>query len=128
MGPDEIRFWLTALRKEHGWGTHVLGRTLGFQREASAVTRKADGREWIYISEQRRASRQIERILSGELVCDLNYKPGRNGFPQKAIVAAHPVPLVPAKHWIYDLKVGRLRLVPRERPEPLRVPCDGRSQ
>lgn len=128
MGPDEIRFWLTALREEHGWGTRVLGRTLGFAHTGSAVSRKADGREWIYISEQRRASRQIERILAGELVCDLNYKTGRNGFPQKAFVAAHPVPLVSAKHWIYDLKVGRLRLVPRERPEPLRVPCDGRNQ
>lgn len=126
MGPDEIRFWLTALRKEHGWGTRVLGRTLGFAHTGSAVSRKADGREWIYISEQRRAARQIERILAGELVCIRGRcGPGNAG---KAVIAANPVPLVPAKQWIYDLKAGRLRLVPRVRPEPLRVPCDGRNQ
>lgn len=127
MGPDEIRFWLTALRTEHGWTAQALGRTLGFRKLDSAVKRKADGREWLYPSEQCRASRQIERILSGELLC-VRGKRGGGGFMSGAMIAAHPVPLVPPKHWIYDLKARRLRLVPREWPTPLRVPCDGRTQ
>jgi hypothetical protein len=121
MSCDEIRYWLTALRREHGWSTNLLGRTLGFQHTASAVSRKADGREWIYQSEQIRASRQIERILSGELIPT----PGKPWHAGRAVLAAEPKPLVPGTHWIYDLKARRLRLVPRERPAPLRVPCDG---
>lgn len=119
MGVDEIRYWMTALRKEHGWGTRVLSRTLGF-RNGSAPTQKCKG-HWIWRSEQRRASRQIERILSGELVC-IRGRVGR-GNAGKAIIAADPVPLTPPRHWVYDLKSGRLRLVPREQPKPLKVPA-----
>jgi hypothetical protein len=35
----------------------------------SNIWRKAKGKEWIYPTEQVRMSRQIKRILSGELVC-----------------------------------------------------------
>lgn len=122
MGPDEIRYWLVALRKEHGWGTHVLARTLDFSNHTD-VNRKADGRSWIFRKEGRRAARQIERILSGELVCDNTHKRGRYGYPARAVVAANPVPLTPPRHWVYDLKSGRLRLVPREWPKPLKVPA-----
>jgi hypothetical protein len=128
MSQQEICWWLKELRRRYGWGTRVLGRTLGLSNEA-AVERKANGKEWIYPTEQIRMSRQIKRILSGELVC----KPGRAGRPDrygngpgKAVIAAHPVPLVPPNKMVLDVEhllrhgIGRLKLVPAyEPPLPL---------
>lgn len=119
MGTDEIRYWLTALRRDHGWEMNNLGRTMGLRGDGHGWVRKAKGKEWIYLGEQRRMSRQIERILSGELI----QTPSRGrGRPGKTLIAEHPVPLTQANHWVYDRRIGRLRLEPRERPEPLRVP------
>ena len=129
MSQQEIRWWLTELRRR-GWGTRVLGRTMGL-RNPQCVMAKADGRQWIYPREQIRMSRQIKRILSGELVC----KPGRAGRPDrygngpgKALIAAHPVPLVPPNKMVLDVEhllrhgIGRFKLVPAYEPPALRVP------
>ena len=74
LSQQEIRWWLCELRRR-GWGTRLLGRTIGL-RNPQCVMAKADGRQWIYPSEQIRMSRQIKRILSGELRC-VPGKPGR---------------------------------------------------
>jgi hypothetical protein len=73
MSQQEICWWLRELRRRYGWGTRVLGRTLGLSNEA-AVERKANGKEWIYPCEQIRMSYVLRRIISGELVC-INGKP-----------------------------------------------------
>jgi hypothetical protein len=74
---------------------------------------------------------QIKRILSGELVC-IPGKPGRvkgGGYKAgKAVVAAHPVPLVPPYKQVLDVEhllkrgVGRLKLVPAYEPAALKLP------
>jgi hypothetical protein len=129
MSQQEIRWWLTELRRR-GWGTRVLGRTVGL-RNPHCVMAKADGRQWIYPREQIRMSRQIKRILSGELVC----KPGRAGRPDrhgdgpgKAVLAEHPVPLVPPNKRVLDVDLlfrrgaVRFKLVPAYEPPALKVP------
>ena len=119
MSSDEVRYWLTALRKEHGWGTHVLSRTLGFCRKDHACS-KASGQSWLYRRERVRAARQIERILAGELIC-IPGKRGRGNIG-RAVLAEHPKPLVGPMAFTYDLKRGRVRFVPRDRLPPLKLP------
>ena len=103
LSEQEIRWWLLELRRR-GWPTRLLGRTMGL-RNPQCVMAKADGRQWIYPAEQVRMSRQIKRIISGELVC----KPGRAGRPDrhgngrgKALLAAHPVPLTSPLKMVLD--------------------------
>jgi hypothetical protein len=108
----------------------LLGRTMGLANPSN-IWRKADGREWIYPSEQIRMSRQIKRILSGELVC-VPGKPGRvkgGGYAAgKAVLTTHPVPLVPPTKLVLDVEhllkrgVARLKVVPAYEPPALRVP------
>ena len=114
LSQQEIRWWLCELRRR-GWGTRVLGRTMGL-RNPQCVMAKADGRQWIYRSEQIRMSRQLKLILSGELVC-IPGRPGR-GHEGKAAIADHPVPLNPGMRFSYDVRLGRLKLIPREPPAP----------
>jgi hypothetical protein len=75
-------------------------------------------------------SRQIKRILSGELVCI----PGEGGVKGgtrragKAVIAAHPVPLVPQSKMVLDVEhllrhgIGRFKLVPAYEPPELKLP------
>lgn len=122
MSTDEIRYWLTVLHRDHGWGMRALGRTMGLRGDGHGWVRKASGKEWIYAGEAKRMSRQIERILSGELVCVKGKKFGGH-YRRNVLIAEHPKPITPANHWVYDRHSGRLRLVPRDdRPKPLRVP------
>ena len=115
MSCDEIRWWLTALRQRYGWGTRVLGRTMGLRNEA-AVGAKASGKAWIYGSEQVRMSRQLKRIISGELVPI----PGRRGrgHAGKAVLVAHPTPLRLPTRMRYDMTCRRVRFEPMELPAP----------
>lgn len=124
MGVDEIRYWLTVLNRDHGWQMRALGRTMGLRGDGHGWVRKAAGKEWIYRGEQKRMSRQLERILSGELICIAGQGGVKGGTRRRAkvLIAEHPVPLCPPNHWIYDRRLGRLRLVPRDRAEPMRVP------
>jgi hypothetical protein len=128
MSQQEIRWWLTEMRRR-GWGTRVLGLTMGL-RNPQCVMTKADGRQWIYPREQIRMSRQIKRILSGELVCI----PGEGGVKGgtrragKAVIAEHPVPLVPPNKMVLDVEhllrhgIGRFKLVPAYEPPEMRLP------
>jgi hypothetical protein len=116
MSVDEIRYWLPELRRR-GWGRHNLRRTLAMK--ADCLNQKASGRQWIYKCEQRRWSRQLERIIAGELV-PVRGVPGH--VKDKAVLAPHPQPLVPSTQFAYDLKRGRLHLVARNFPTRLRLP------
>jgi len=76
-------------------------------------------------------SHQIKRILSGELVC-IPGKPGRvkgGGYQAgKAVLAEHPVPLVPPLKRVLDVDllykrgVVRFKQVPAYEPPELRLP------
>jgi len=118
MSQAEIRWWLTELRRRYGWGTRVLGRTMGLSNEAH-LDGKASGKQWIYRGEQIRMSYQLRRIISGELVC-MNGAPGR-GHAGKAVIADRPQPLRPGLHWHVDLKRGTAYLEPTE-PPPTPLP------
>ena len=129
MSQEQIRWWLNDLRRR-GWGMRVLGRTMGLANEA-AVWRKANGKEWIYPTEQIRMSRQLKRIISGELVCKVGRagRPDRHGNgPGKAVIAAHPVPLTPPYKPVLDVDAlfrhgaVRLKQVPAYEPPELRLP------
>lgn len=115
LSQAEIRWWLTELRRR-GWGTRVLGRTMGL-RNPQCVMAKADGRQWIYPTEQRRMSRQLARIISGQLVCIPADKPGR-GHAGKAVLVAHPTPLRLPTRMRYDMRCRRVRFEPMEVPAP----------
>jgi hypothetical protein len=115
MSVEEIRWWLTELRRR-GWGTRVLGRTMGL-RNPQCVMAKADGRQWIYPREQIRMSYVLRRIISGELVC-INGKPGR-GNAGKAVLADNPVPLKMPLRMNFDIRTGRVGFVPLELPAPM---------
>ena len=108
MSCDEIRYWISVLPSEHGWGKHCLSRTLGLHNPGSMMSKLK--RSWIFPSEQIRLSRQIGRIISGELVC---VSMPFNGKTRKfeAVVADNPVPLQRPARMAYDFVSGRLRWV-----------------
>ena len=124
MSRQEVCWWLHELRRR-GWGTRVLGRSMGL-RNPQCVMAKADGRQRIYETEWIRMSRQIKRILNGELRC-VPGKPGR-GNSGKAVLAEHPVPLVPPTKMVLDVEhllrhgIGRFKLVPAYESPALKVP------
>lgn len=102
MSREEIIELLKELRTR-GWSICALARAIGTHEDHGAtLLGKIRGTSSIYRGEQRRFSRQLHRILSGELV------PGR-GHPQ---LADDPKPLRrPAKMVLID---GKLRwLQPR---------------
>lgn len=119
MSCDEIRWWLAELRRR-GWGTKVMGRTLGM-KACHTVWQLLTPKRWIYPTEQIRFSEVLKRIIAGELVC----VPGRGGGGPKAknnaVVAEHPVPLAMPNRYTVDLKTGRLTITP-SRPPDWRLP------
>ena len=123
MSGDEVRYWLTALRRRHGWGSGVLARTIGL-KQPDQICPKSDGRAWLYLGEHKRAARQIERILAGELVCIPGKRLGgvKRGIMGRAVIAKDPKPLVGPMRFAYDLKHGRLGFIERDRPPRLKVP------
>jgi len=103
MSQQEIRWWIQELRRR-GWRQSCLGRTLGLANPRN-VWRKADGREWIYRSEQIRMSYVLRRIISGELV-QLEGREIKGAFPgrvARAVLADRPEPLHQPAQFHIDL-------------------------
>lgn len=96
MSCDEIRYWLKWLR-DQGWGREALARAIGLY-DGATLRGKIVGSSFIYVTEQRRLSRLIPRILSGELVQD----------GHQAVLADRPVPLKLPPQLKLDFKTGRL--------------------
>jgi hypothetical protein len=103
MSCEEIRHWFVALRRDHGWAGALLARTVGLP-DKGAMTSKLR-RSWIYPGEQLKFSRQLDRILSGELV------PLQIGRRWEAVLADNPKPLVRQARMAYDFATGRVRWV-----------------
>jgi hypothetical protein len=103
MSSGEIRQWLKTLHEEHGWPWETLARTCGIGEGKHAAS-KVRGNSWIKHGERRRMSRQISRILSGELVPSAPN--GRRRVDAK--LADTPVPIRGAVRMVYDLQTGRL--------------------
>jgi hypothetical protein len=88
---------------------------------------KASGKQWIYPTEQIRMSRQLKRIISGELVL-VPGKPGGAYQRGKAVLTAHPVPLTSPTRMVFDVEhllrhgVERFKQVPAYEPPALRLP------
>jgi hypothetical protein len=106
MSCDEIRYWLVALRKEHGWKLMALVRFLGLP-DGGALRSKLRA-SWIYPGEQLRMSRQIGRIISGEVVCQ---PLGRNRW--EAVIADSPQPLRHQGRWAINIQTGRIGYIAR---------------
>ena len=107
MSRDEIRHWLRELHTTYGWPWETLARTLGLGEGKHAVSKVRGG-------EQRRCSRQLDRIISGELVSE------KRGQRVDAVLADNLTPLTTRSRMAYDLKAGRIFWVaPRLAPEPV---------
>ncbi len=109
---DELRFWIKHLLKSPGtkWGPQALGLALGCggpdPRKVVYAKIGERKRGWIYPSEQLRFSRQLPRILSGEL------EPTKINGKIAVRVSDNPQPLKLPPRWRYDLKRGKLERHP----------------
>jgi hypothetical protein len=105
MSCDEIRYWLRELTANHGWTFRALARLFGRMRRNGqpndGAVRSKLNHSWIYPGDQVVYSRQIDRILSGELVRRRSH----------AVVADHPVPIHRPARMVYDFVSDRLRWV-----------------
>jgi hypothetical protein len=113
MSIGEILQWLTLLHERHAWPWETLGRTLGIG-EGKHVVSKIRGNSWIGQLEQRRMSRQLCRIISGELVLTAPNKYGR----RDAAIADNPQPIRNPALMAYDMKTGRIVRRAAPLPEP----------
>lgn len=105
MSCEEIRWWMRELRRR-GWNRGATQRALGMPKQD---WRKADGKEWIYPREQIRFSRQLGRIIRGEVVL---HEPGFGFHVQDALINPNPTPLRMPMQMKYDMQARRFRLVP----------------
>jgi hypothetical protein len=112
MSVGEILQWLKLLHEQHGWPWETLGRTLGIG-EGKHVTSKIRGNSWIGEGEQRRMSRQLSRIISGELVLTAPNKYGR----RDAVIGDNPQPIRGALYMAIDWPRSA-RIVRRTAPLP----------
>lgn len=119
MSCAEIRWWMLELQRR-GWNRGEMQRTLGMPNHD---WRKALGKEWIYPTEQMRYSRQLRKIMSGELV--LRGRLSVRGVPvmnrygtrvRDAVLADEPVPLQMPMKMAFDMKTGRIGLLPKYLP------------
>lgn len=106
--------------RRRGWNRGAMQRALGMRK---GNWRKADGKEWIYPTEQIRFSRQLRRIISGEIELKQTTRRSRRDarqpgprFQQTVVLATQPQPLVPPMKKVYSLKTGRLVDVPAYTP------------
>jgi hypothetical protein len=93
MSQAEIREWLTFLRVNYGH--RHLRRLL----VCPGWRKKADGREWIYPTQQVRFSHVLKRIIAGEVP---EYCPR----------------IIPRPRINFDIKTGRFTIAPPEPPRP----------
>ena len=106
MTEEEIRFWLKDLRRR-GWPLNALMRALGCEGQ----NWRRD-KAWIYWSERPRFSRILKRIIAGELVWVAGKaKCGPNG-KKRVVEADHPIPLAHPMKIAFDMKTGRLKMIP----------------
>jgi len=91
LSSEEIRQWLKLLHERHGWPWETLGRALGIG-EGKHVVSKVRGNSRFVGGEQIRCTRQLRRIISGELV-PAEMPNSQGGKRWDAIVADHPAPL-----------------------------------
>lgn len=122
--------------KRRGWTRGVMQRTLGMPH---ADWRKANGKEWIYPTEQVRYSRQLRKIISGELVLRQRTRKvkthGKNlrgvkkqggeagegitlgGVPVwDAVIADKPEPLRMPMKMSFDIRTGKVGMKPQYLP------------
>lgn len=114
MSPGEIRYWIRTLMQQHGWRQRCLSRALGCNGDVTGMLRG----HWCGPREQARYTKQIGRILSGELVQEAR----RSGSATRydAVVADHPTPLRATAIMALDPKTMRLRwLAPPLHPAPV---------
>lgn len=119
MSCAEIRWWICELRRR-GWNRGVMQRLLGTKHHN---WRKADGKEWIYPGEQVRFSRQLGRVIRGEVVMQPTGRharrdkfTGRNDCQKAVVITRNPQPLPMPMQVKYDMRAGRFRLVPQQVP------------
>lgn len=99
--------------RRRGWNRGVMQRTLGMKHHNWS---KANGKDWIYPTEQIRFSRQLRKIIAGELVLKVYPRPSAYQRKQDAVLTEKPVPLVPPLRKAYSVKLGRLVDVPAYTP------------
>lgn len=105
-----------------GWNRGELQRALGLPHHN---LRKALGKDWIYPGEQIRFSRQLRKIISGEVV--LKEMRRHTGKPvREPVLAAHPEPLRMPMKITFDMKAGRCRMQPSIVPPENPLPVFGR--
>lgn len=120
MSCQEIAFWMRELRRL-GWARGPVARSLGGRQN----WRKADGKEWIWPTEQIRYSHKLKRILAGEIVLkdymkDLGHRV--NMRKQDAVLCYPPRPMKLPMKIRFDYKTGRTHIGPyRISPNPLPV-------
>lgn len=104
MSCEEIRCHVRELLENpaHGWKAYALGRALGFgDRSPDSSLKSKLRRSWIYPGEQLRMSRQLARVLAGEIIC----------VDRKAVIADKPVPLRLPVRFRYNLAAGAIERV-----------------
>jgi hypothetical protein len=113
MPIEEVRWWLNELMDHQGWKVCSLSRALGlasyeprpecpgkFRWYYSGVRRKANGKSWIFPHERVRMSKQLERIISGEIA---QIGSGRAGDAYRGAIADVPQPIRLPLKWHINL-------------------------
>jgi hypothetical protein len=115
MSQDELRHWISEFlyNPAFGWSRSKLAfaRFLGIDLSGlRSKLRAAPTRAWIYPGEQIRFSRQIRRLLAGELIPKQMRAPSGQ-LRWEAVLADHPQPI--RRHELarprFDLATVRLR-------------------
>jgi hypothetical protein len=115
MSSDALRQWLKLLHERHGWPWETLARTLGIG-EGKHVVSKVRGNSRFVGGEQKRCTRQLRRIISGELVL-AERRNSQGGKRCDAVIADNPQPIRGAHRMAIDLRRGGL-VVRRREPLP----------
>jgi hypothetical protein len=107
MSCEELRYWMEQLYRNpaYGWAGHsgALANAFGIGGRTGAQSYKGVFRgRWIYPGQQPRFSRQLAKILAGEIVC------GKVRGRYNAVLADYPAPLRLPTRLRYNLDTGRL--------------------
>jgi hypothetical protein len=113
VSADELRWWMRELdtNQIYGWAGHptALARAFGFNDSSPVSSMRSKYRErnraWIYPSEQLRFSRQLKKLLAGEIICR------QVGTRWQAVVADAPQALRQPVRFRYNLARGGLEWV-----------------